>query len=133
MSAFLVLLATLVAVGDAPVRCPSCPVWLTRRRNDLRPPGTADLLLHARSGPDQASCWSARIPGGRVTAWDPTRTRCGREIKPKIQMTTDAWWSRALPERVYEGGGRLAKNQAGYSEPVILNSPELWWCHAEVR
>jgi len=37
-----------------------------------------------------------------------------------------------VPETAFEGPIVVwAKNKAGYSEPAVINAPELWWCERE--
>ena len=85
------------------------------------------------AGPDQSFLLVGERLGRELTAWGPDPDRSGgREIKPKVQLSADGWLVATLPERAYEGPIVVwAKNAAGYSDPVVLNAPQAWWCQPE--
>ena len=60
------------------------------------------------------------------------KAAAGREIKLKVQISTPGLVVATVPETAFEGPIVVwAKNKAGYSEPVVINAPELWWCERE--
>lgn len=85
------------------------------------------------AGPDQSFLLVGEGFGKELTAWGVHPDAAGgREIRPKVQMSTAGLMMATLPERAYQGPIVVwAKNQAGYSEPVVLNAPQPWWCLPE--
>ncbi len=85
------------------------------------------------AGPDQSFLLVGEGFGGELTAWGVhPDAAAGREIRPKVQINTAGLLVATLPERAYEGPIVVwAKNQAGYSEPAVLNAPQPWWCLPE--
>ena len=132
----LLLSLTLAAVPGRtpPIRCRE---W---SRNRLRPArachragSTVDGPLYARGpGPDKTPPRrkrdSRREGNGGV---HPGRGR-RRAIPLKVQMHAPG------ADRGHVAGAMLrrtrpgwARNQAGFSQPVVLKAPELWWCGPE--
>lgn len=85
------------------------------------------------AGPDQSFLLVGEGFDKELTAWGShPDVAGGREIRPKVQMSTAGLVVATLPERAYEGPIVVwANNQAGYSEPVVLNAPQPWWCLPE--
>ena len=88
----------------------------------------------ADAGPDQSFLLVGERFGGELTAWGPDPDRGGgREIKPKVHMAMGGWLLATLPESAYDGPIVVwAKNAAGWSDPIVLNAPQAWWCQPEV-
>ena len=83
----------------------------------------------SEAGPDQSFLLVGQGFSKEVTAWGVHPSSAGgREITPKVQIARDDLLMATLPERSYEGPVVVwAKNAAGFSAPVALNAPELWW------
>ena len=134
MNCLLLSLALLLACAEVPNPLPEAP-GLPYAPPE-RPGGAGAPLIYSftpEAGPDQSFLLVGEGFTDELTAWGVhPEAAGGREIKPKVQLRTPELIVATLPERSYEGPVVVwAKNKAGYSEPVVLNAPQLWWCHPE--
>lgn len=86
------------------------------------------------AGPDESFFMIGEGFTNEFFAWGASADRAeGQEIKLRVQSATDRTVIATLPERAYDGPVVVwAKNKAGYSEPIVLNAPQPWWCSPEV-
>jgi len=82
------------------------------------------------AGPDQTFFMVGERFAGDVIAWGPSASKPGgQEWKPRVQLHKGAYLSATLPEQAPDGLFLVqARNSAGFSQPVVLNKPEPWWC-----
>lgn len=83
------------------------------------------------AGPDETFLLVGEGLTNRVLVWgaDPS-VPAGREISPAIQFASSRMVAATLPERAYDGLFLVwVENDAGRSQPIVLNAPQPWWCH----
>ena len=70
---------------------------------------------------------------GELEAWGlQPYARGGGPLQPVVKINTPGLLTATVPQSAYEGPIVVwAKNKAGFSEPVVLNTPEAWWCLPE--
>ena len=57
----------------------------------------------------------------------------GSRVQAKVQLATDTYLAFTLPQSAYDGPMVVAvKNAAGFSEPIVINAPQPWWCSPRV-
>jgi len=137
MHAMWLILAVLVGANPAPVPPPATP-GLTYAPPEY-PTAAGAPAIYAdthEAGPDQSFLLIGEglDAGVELTAWGVHPDAAGgREIKPKLQTASHGALIATLPERIYEGPVVVwAKNDAGYSAPIVLNAPQPWWCQPDV-
>jgi hypothetical protein len=137
MNHLWLILAALVGANPGPVPAVETPGL------DYAPPefvtaaGAPVIFADTHeAGPDQSFLLVGEglDAGVELTAWGVHPDAAGgREIKPKVQTSANGVLIATLPERIYEGPVVVwAKNAAGYSEPIVLNAPQPWWCQPDV-
>jgi len=82
------------------------------------------------AGPDQSFLLVGERLTKEVAAWGAhPDAAVGRELALKVQFLQEGTLAATLPERAYDGPVVVwAKNEAGYSAPLVLNAPNPWWC-----
>jgi hypothetical protein len=83
------------------------------------------------AGPDETFLLIGEGVTDRILVWglDPSAP-AGREIKPKVHFSTGQMLAATLPERAYDGIFVVwVENDAGRSQPIVLNAPQPWWCY----
>ena len=98
-----------------------------------RPTAEGAPLIYAFSedaGPDQSFLLVGEGLTDEIEAWGPHPEHAGgAAIKPKVQLCNGSVLIATLPDRCYDGPIVVwAKNARGWSEPAVLNRPNLWWC-----
>ena len=98
-------------------------------------PGAPLVYEHTgEAGPDETfflvgESLSTNIVGWGISADNPG----GREWKPRAQFLTNGYLAASVPERAQDGPFLVwIQNQAGWSAPVVLNAPQVWWCGPDV-
>ena len=135
MSWLLAILSVAAAASDGPSSAPAAPGQSYSAPEHPKAEGVPLIYSHtADAGPDQSFLLIGERFGGELLAWGPDPDRAGgREIKPKVQMATDGCLMGTLPETAYDGPIVVwAKNAQGWSDPIVLNAPQAWWCQPEV-
>lgn len=136
MQLVFTLVAALITVGDTPVPAPELPGLAYALPERPSAPGVPLIYSFTpEAGPDQSCLLVGEgLLGCELTAWGAHPDSAGgRALQPKVQLATDGALVATLPERAYEGPVVLwAKNQAGYSDPLVLNAPQVWWCQPEI-
>ena len=126
----LCLIASQVCAAD-PQPAPPLP----GRPFDLPPrptaPGAPLVFEHSgEAGPDETFYLVGENLTNEVYAWGVSATNPGgEEIKPRVQFATPAQLAATIPEKAHDGPIVVwVKNEAGFSEPFVLNMPQPWWC-----
>jgi hypothetical protein len=101
-----------------------------------RPTAPGAPLIYSfteEAGPDESFLLVGEGFTSELVAWGPhPDSPGGREFKPKVHFVKDGILAATIPETAYDGPIVVwAKNQSGYSEPVVLNAPNPWWCAYE--
>jgi len=124
----LLALASLAATAAAAAEPPGPP---------LRPPAMptapgAPVIYEytPEAGPDETFLVVGENLSGDLVAWGTSATSpAGQEWKPKVQFLAGGYLAATLPEKAHDGVFLVwAKNAAGYSQPIVLNAPQGWWC-----
>ncbi len=87
------------------------------------------------AGPDETFLLVGRGLDGNVTLWGESDSRgAGQPYAPVVHYATGEHLSATVPQEAYDGVFLLwaGSEQAGYSQPVVLNAPEAWWALPEV-
>ncbi len=82
------------------------------------------------AGPDETLFMVGARLTGEVFVWgaQPGQTQGGR-VQAKVQLADDAYAAFTVPQSAYDGPMVVSvKNAAGYSEPIVINAPQPWWC-----
>lgn len=81
------------------------------------------------AGPDQTFFATGADLGSELFAWGMSaKDRGGQSWTPKVQFARPDCLSATLPEKSFDGPFLVwAKNDKGWSRPMRLNTPELWW------
>lgn len=98
-------------------------------------PGVPLIASHSDdAGPDQSFVLVGEGFTNELFAWGPfPGAPGGHEIKLKVQVARPNLVMATLPDRSYDGPIVVrAKNAKGYSEPVVLNRPQMWWSLPDV-
>jgi hypothetical protein len=96
-----------------------------------RAPGAPLVFEHSvEAGPDETFLLVGENLTTNVLAWGLSANHPGgQEWKPQVQFVTNGLLAATLPERAQDGPFLLwVKNDAGWSEPLVLNQPQPWWC-----
>lgn len=94
-------------------------------------PGVPLIFEHSgEAGPDQTFFLAGESLTGEVSAWGVSSSNPGgEEIKPRVQFAMANQLAATLPERTQDGPVVVwVKNEAGFSEHFVLNTPQPWWC-----
>ncbi len=130
------LLSVIVSLAslDAPQPLPDVP-GLPYAPPDYAQAAGAPLIYSysTDAGADESFVLVGEGFTAELMAWGiHPEAATGREIKLKVQIGTPGLLLATVPETAFEGPIVVwAKNKAGYSEPVVINAPELWWCERE--
>lgn len=81
------------------------------------------------AGPDETCFLTGDRLGSKIAVWGRSATSAsGQRFDGKVQLSTDCYLAATLPERSQDGLYLLwCGNDAGWSRPVRLNAPQLWW------
>jgi len=82
------------------------------------------------AGPDESFLLVGERLTSEVAAWGAyPESPGGRELRPKVQFVKDGTLAATWPEHAFDGPFIFwVKNEAGWSEPVVVNAPSPWWC-----
>ncbi|NLF68855.1 MAG: carbohydrate-binding protein [Candidatus Anammoximicrobium sp.] len=132
MSTLLPALAFLVIGLESPVPPPVTPGSVYTPPE--HPTAEGAPLVYAFSeeaGPDQSFLLVGEGLTEQVEAWGAHPEHAGgHAIQLKVQSCDGRLLIATLPERCYDGPIVVwVGNQAGWSEPVVLNQPNPWWCY----
>ena len=83
----------------------------------------------ADAGPDESCFMVGRKLGEQVVAWGRSAASAnGQRYDVKRQLGADGYLAATLPERSQDGLFLLwCGNEAGWSRPIRLNAPQIWW------
>lgn len=93
--------------------------------------GAPLVYEHSReAGPDETFFLVGENLTTNLIAWGISSNHPeGQDWKPHVQFLTNGYLAATLPERAQEGVFLVwLKNAAGFSAPIVLNSPQPWWC-----
>ncbi|MDY0165252.1 MAG: hypothetical protein RBS80_01830 [Thermoguttaceae bacterium] len=124
------LVVTLLAI-EGPVPLPEPPGAGFDVPERARAEGAPVVYSHtAGAGPDQSFLLVGEGFTDKLAAWGShPESETGRAIAPQVQLVDNRSLIATLPERAYDGPIVVwAENEKGFSEPVVLNAPEPWWC-----
>lgn len=99
-------------------------------------PGAPLIYEHCgEAGPDETFYLIGENLTKEVYAWGVSATNPGgEEIKPRVQFATPNQLAATIPEKAHDGPIVVwVKNEAGFSEPVVLNNPQPWWCMQDLQ
>ena len=125
--------ASLAAVPTGPrgVEPPdpafSPPAWDTAE-------GAPQIFEHSQeAGPDETLFLVGTNLTKDVFVWGHhTDDPKGKSIPVKVQLATNGYLAVTVPDNAFDGPKVLTvKNAAGYSEPIVINAPQPWWCSPE--
>lgn len=94
--------------------------------------GAPQIYEHSQeAGPDETLFLVGTNLTRDVVVWGHhPESPGGRAVQPKVQLATPGYLALTVPDSAYDGPMALAvKNAAGFSEPIIINAPQPWWCH----
>ena len=132
---FCFALLAAIAISSESANAPPAPPGLAYAVPQFPQAEGAPLVYShtADAGPDQSFLLVGERLTGELIAWGPHPDAAGgRQIRPKVYIASDHLLVAMLPEQCYDGPIVVwAKNPAGYSEPVVLNAPQPWWCQPE--
>lgn len=131
----LVLTAT-VCLAAGPQPAPPLPGHAFALPARPTGPGVPLIFEHSgEAGPDETFYLVGENLTQEVFAWGVSATNPGgEEIKPRVQFATPNQLAATLPEKAHDGPILVwVKNQAGFSEPLVLNAPQTWWCAVDGR
>ena len=131
MSPLLSMLAFLAIALESPVPPPATPG--SAYTPPEHPTAEGAPLVYSfteEAGPDQSFLLVGEGLTDQIEAWGAHPEHAGgRAIQPKVQSCDGKLLIATLPEQCYDGPIVVwVKNQAGWSEPVVLNQPNPWWC-----
>ena len=137
MNPFWLVLAASLGANPAPVLLPEAPGLPFAAPEYRTATGAPAVWADTHeAGPDQSFLLVGEglDSGVELTAWGVhPEAAGGREIKPKLQTAANGVLIATFPERIYEGPIVVwARNEAGCSEPTVLNAPQPWWCQPDV-
>lgn len=92
--------------------------------------GAPAFFEHTKdAGPDQTFFATGVDLAGELFAWGlSAKDRGGQSWTPKVQFARPECLSATLPEKSFDGPFLVwAKNDKGWSRPMRLNTPEIWW------
>lgn len=131
MSPLSLLLAAVAIVLEAPVPPPPLPgAAYTPPEHPTAEGAPLVYSFTEEAGPDQSFLLVGEGLTDQIEAWGAhPEDAGGRAITPKVQLCDGQLLIATLPEQCYDGPIVVwVKNQAGWSAPVVLNQPNLWWC-----
>jgi hypothetical protein len=134
MISICLTVAVALAAASVPDPLPSTPGSAYAPPDYPQAPGTPLIYSHsADAGVDESFVLVGEGFTNELKAWGiHPNAASGREIKLKVQISTPGLVVATVPETAYEGPIVVwAKNKGGYSEPVVINAPELWWYSSE--
>lgn len=82
------------------------------------------------AGPDESFVLFGTGLTDQVGAWGVSPVRQGgSDVKLRVQLLTQDTLIATVPENAYDGPIVVwARNDAGASQPVVINRPNPWWC-----
>ncbi|MCX7824672.1 MAG: hypothetical protein N2689_03850 [Verrucomicrobiae bacterium] len=98
-------------------------------------PGAPVIYEHsAEAGPDETFLLVGENLATNLVAWGVSaHDRAGQFWHPRVQFCANGLLAATLPEKAQDGPFVVwVKNAAGYSEPVVLNQPQPWWCSPDI-
>ena len=134
MSVFSAAAATILAMCAMPDPPPSPPGMAYLPREHAAAAGA--LLVSSftsDAGCDESFLLVGEGLTGELDAWGlQPYARGGGPIQAAVKLNTPGLLMGTVSQGAYEGPIVVwAKNKSGYSEPVVLNAPEPWWCLPE--
>jgi hypothetical protein len=104
-----------------------------RFRPPERPAAAGGPLVfeHSReAGPDETFFLVGEALSTNLWAWGLSpENPSGQEWRPRVQFLTNGYLAATLPEAAPDGPFLVwLKNPAGWSAPLVLNTPQPWWC-----
>ena len=121
----------LACLAAAPRPAPETPGDLFLPPARTAAPGAPLVFEHTgEAGPDETFFLVGEKLSTNLTAWGVSATNPGgQEWKPRSLFLTNGFLAATLPERAADGPFLVwARNEAGWSEPFVLNAPQPWWC-----
>ena len=131
---FICVFGSVVLLHATP---PSCPTG-------VNPPGDAFVLpelatasgapeiyeFSREAGPDETVFLIGTNLTDSLFVWGTHPDNPdGKSLKATVQLATPSSLAVTMPSKSYDGPIVMAvKNKAGYSNPVVLNAPQPWWC-----
>ncbi len=94
-------------------------------------PGAPLIYEHSgEAGPDETLYLVGDGLTDALFAWGVSEKHPGgEEIKLRVQWSTPNQVAVTIPEKAHDGPILIwAKNEAGFSDPIVLNTPQPWWC-----
>ena len=125
------VLGAALALGATPRPAPQTPGQSYQPPERLTAPGAPLVFEHSpEAGPDESFFLVGQDLTTNLVAWGVSPNHpAGQEWKPRVQFLTRGYLAATLPERAPDGPFLVwMKNAAGWSQPFVLNVPELWWC-----
>jgi hypothetical protein len=128
---FSVLALALASLAAAPMPAPETPG--TKFQPPERPPAVGGPLVFEHSGeagPDETFFLVGEGLSTNLFAWGlSAQSPLGQEWRPRMQFLANTYLAATLPEGAPDGPFIIwIKNQAGWSTPLALNTPQPWWC-----
>ncbi len=96
--------------------------------------GAPQIYEHSQeAGPDETLFLVGTNLMKDVAVWGHhTDDPKGKSVPVKVQLATNGYLAVTVPDSAFDGPLVLAvKNAAGYSEPIVINAPQPWWCSPE--
>jgi len=101
------------------------PAWTTAA-------GAPQIFEHSQeAGPDETLFLVGTNLTRDIAVWGAHPDNPGgKAVAARVQFATNSYLAVTLPEKAFDGPMVLAvKNAAGTSEPIVINTPQPWWCH----
>ena len=126
-----ILALALASLAATPMPAPETPG--TKFQPPERLPAVGGPLVFEHSGeagPDETFFLVGEGLSTNLFAWGlSAQSPLGQEWRPRVQFLTNAYLAATLPEGAPDGPFIIwIKNQAGWSTPLVLNTPQPWWC-----
>ena len=84
----------------------------------------------ADAGPDQTFCLTGERLGNEIFVWGRSVGNSGGAVSPvRFLVGTSDWLTANLDITAFNGPFLVwVRNDAGWSRPIRLNVPQVWWC-----
>lgn len=124
----IALTSTSILAGPPNVTPPGAPMELPPLPTS---PDAPQIYEHSQeAGPDETFFLTGKNLTKDVFVWGNSPDNpAGAPVPVRVQLSGENHLAVTLPDKAYDGPFVVAvKNQAGYSAPIVLNAPQLWWC-----